>query len=236
MSKSVIDSDGFLTDYVWYTNGDKHIFMFGDEDYTEPDEDYADWECDSEKTAQEWFDTYEGFADEFEPEYDADEYDDDWSTIPNDNDVAYNYTIVAKQNGVKVSSEDFEDDEKAKDYFWKMAKKGYEMTIIDNIEGTSTDFGKFNFDNSDKDSNPLGEEVSYDVKESEAWGYDKIFEVMDDLTNHFTMDDGAFKSYFESEKDHIKNILSKQGYNVEVSDGRKSDNEDMCWVVAYSRK
>ena len=65
-SKAVFDLDGFITDYTWYTDGDKHIFMFGDKDIEEPDEDYADWECDSEEEAREWFDSY-----------DSDYYDDD---------------------------------------------------------------------------------------------------------------------------------------------------------------
>lgn len=68
-TKSVMDSDGFMTDYAWYTDGEKHIFMFGDTDITEPDEDYADWEAESETTAQEWFDSYKGF------EEDQDSYD-----------------------------------------------------------------------------------------------------------------------------------------------------------------
>ena len=63
-TKSVMDSDGFMTDYAWYTNGDKHIFMFGDMDIYEPDEDYADWETDNEKEASDWFATYEGFAED----------------------------------------------------------------------------------------------------------------------------------------------------------------------------
>ena len=71
-SKSVPDSDGMLTDYTWYRNqsGDKHIFMFGDKELYEPDESYADWECDSTEEAQEWFDSYNGFDEE-------DEYVDD---------------------------------------------------------------------------------------------------------------------------------------------------------------
>lgn len=60
-SKSVVDSDGFMTDYTWYTDGVQHIFMFGDSDFNEPDSDYADWVCDSEQEAQEWFDSYNGF-------------------------------------------------------------------------------------------------------------------------------------------------------------------------------
>ena len=63
-TKSVMDSDGFMTEYSWFTNGDKHIFMFGDSDLYEPDEDYADWVTESEKEAEDWFTTYEGFADE----------------------------------------------------------------------------------------------------------------------------------------------------------------------------
>ena len=62
--KEVMDSDGFLTDYCWYTNNNKHIFMFGDKDVYEPDEDYADWECDTEERASEWFDNYEGFVED----------------------------------------------------------------------------------------------------------------------------------------------------------------------------
>lgn len=66
--KSVRDLDGFTTDYAWYTNGDKHIFMFGDSDLVEPDEDYADWECETEAEAEEWFNSYEGFEDEEDDE------------------------------------------------------------------------------------------------------------------------------------------------------------------------
>ncbi len=62
--KSVMDSDGFMTEYTWYTNGDLHIFMFGDSDLVEPDEAYADWTCETEQEAQEWFSSYNGFEDE----------------------------------------------------------------------------------------------------------------------------------------------------------------------------
>ena len=62
--KSVQDSDGFTTEYAWYKNGDKHIFMFGDTDITEPDEDYADWVAESEEEARQWFDSYRGFEED----------------------------------------------------------------------------------------------------------------------------------------------------------------------------
>ena len=65
-TKSVRDQDGFMTEYTWYTNGDIHIFMFGDSDLVEPDEAYADWTCETEQEAQEWFNSYNGFEDEEE--------------------------------------------------------------------------------------------------------------------------------------------------------------------------
>ena len=71
-SKSVLDSDGFYTDYTLYTNGSTFICMFGDNDIYEPDEAYADYETENEEEAYDWFDNYEGFADEddAEPEFD----------------------------------------------------------------------------------------------------------------------------------------------------------------------
>lgn len=69
-SKQVLDSDGFLTDYTLYTDGETYICMFGDKDIYEPDAEYADYETDDEKNAWDWFNTYEGFADDFEADED----------------------------------------------------------------------------------------------------------------------------------------------------------------------
>jgi len=72
-SKSVLDSDGFHTDYTWYFDKEegKHVFVFGDNEiYFPEDEDY-DWEVDgdderAQEEAQEWFDSYDGIFDESE--------------------------------------------------------------------------------------------------------------------------------------------------------------------------
>lgn len=72
-TKSVMDSDGFMTEYSWYTNGSKHIFMFGDSDLYMPDEDYADWETESEKEASDWFENYNGFGEDDNMSWDMDE-------------------------------------------------------------------------------------------------------------------------------------------------------------------
>ena len=63
-SKQVEDSNGFLTDYTMYTDGDRYIFMFGDKEIYTPDPDYADWEAETKESAWEWFNSYNGFEDE----------------------------------------------------------------------------------------------------------------------------------------------------------------------------
>ena len=77
-SKEVKDSDGFMTEYTWYTNDaeDTHIFIFGDSDIYGPDDSYADAEFDSYDLAKEWFDNYYGF--------DHDEKDPDWVEFAED--------------------------------------------------------------------------------------------------------------------------------------------------------
>lgn len=66
ISKQVMDSDGFYTDYTMYYNPDEdnYFFMFGDEDVYGPDPDYADWTCDTNEEATEWYNNYNGFEDE----------------------------------------------------------------------------------------------------------------------------------------------------------------------------
>lgn len=77
-SKSVPDSDGFTTDYSMYFDHDKnqYIFMFGDSDIYEPDEDYADHIAETAEEAEEWFDSYEGFTEDDDDD-DEDMYDED---------------------------------------------------------------------------------------------------------------------------------------------------------------
>ena len=58
-TKHVYDSDGFLTDYTWYTDGNTHIMMFGDNEVYEPDIDYADYVTEDEEDASDWFDSYD---------------------------------------------------------------------------------------------------------------------------------------------------------------------------------
>ena len=66
MSKLVVGSDGFYTDYTMYYNPDEdnYFFMFGDEDVYGPDPDYADWTCETNEEATEWYNNYNGFEDD----------------------------------------------------------------------------------------------------------------------------------------------------------------------------
>ena len=65
-TKTVVDADGFTTDYSWYKDLDTgdNFFILGDSDFYEADPMYADYETSDDAVAREWFDTYEGFVDE----------------------------------------------------------------------------------------------------------------------------------------------------------------------------
>ena len=98
-SKSVPDSDGFMTDYTWYVrirctvdewyrwlksrSGynthslgdipdefiDGYVFVFGDSDLYAPEDGDFDFECDTYEEASEWFDDYHGLDDDYEDTY-----------------------------------------------------------------------------------------------------------------------------------------------------------------------
>lgn len=67
-TKSVPDSDGFSTDYTMYrdTNTGEYVFVFGDKDVYSPADSNFDWQCETEEEAWEWFNSYNGFADDEE--------------------------------------------------------------------------------------------------------------------------------------------------------------------------
>ena len=63
-SKSVLDYDGFYTDYTLWTNGLQFVCIFGDNDLYNPENSDPDFETNDEDEAYEWFNSYEGFVDE----------------------------------------------------------------------------------------------------------------------------------------------------------------------------
>lgn len=116
-SKTVQDSDGFYTDYTWYTNGNKHVFVFGDSEVYRPEDGDYDWEieviegkeAEAYKEAQEWFNTYEGFEDELDEHVAVDRY-------KQLNDKNSKPVVVVKSNAkgeiLKESKEDKDELEK----------------------------------------------------------------------------------------------------------------------------
>lgn len=62
--KSVLDYDGFYTEYSMYTDGERYVMVFGDSDIYRPEDENWDWETDSYDSAYEWFSNYHGFEDE----------------------------------------------------------------------------------------------------------------------------------------------------------------------------
>lgn len=61
-SKTVLDSDGFNTEYTMYYDNveDRYVFVFGDSEIYSPYDGYFDWECETEDEAIEWFNSYTG--------------------------------------------------------------------------------------------------------------------------------------------------------------------------------
>ena len=57
-SKSVMDSDGFYTDYTWYKDmlENRHVFVFGDRDLYRPEDGNFDYECESDEETEEYED------------------------------------------------------------------------------------------------------------------------------------------------------------------------------------
>ncbi len=71
--KSVLDYDGFYTDYALYVDNlkpDRYVTIFGDTDIYTPDNTEPDATFDSLDTATEWFNSYKGFEDDdFEEDF-----------------------------------------------------------------------------------------------------------------------------------------------------------------------
>lgn len=66
--KSVMDSDGFWTDYtLWHNRAqDTYACFFGDSDIYTPENSDPDAEFDTYAEAKEWFENYKGFEEEDE--------------------------------------------------------------------------------------------------------------------------------------------------------------------------
>lgn len=74
-TKRVKDSDGFLTDYTMYYNPvpDLYVMVFGDNELYQPEDGDWDFETESKQEAFDWFRNYNGFDDEDDDVYSAED-------------------------------------------------------------------------------------------------------------------------------------------------------------------
>ncbi len=54
------------------------------------------------------------------------------------------------------------------------------------------------------------------------------------LTNNFTDSEAAIRCWTKDEKEIAKQIFNKYYNTVEISDGRESANDKMCWIIAVT--
>lgn len=80
------------------------------------------------------------------------------------------------------------------------------------------------------------QQVSESVEEDSAWSEEEVRAELIKMTNNFKKNEGEITTWYEEEKEHIKNILDAAGYQVEISDGRKNKDEDMNWVITFVKK
>lgn len=86
----------------------------------------------------------------------------------------------------------------------------------------------------DYQSDEYDESLTEAVNEDDAWSYEEVEKSLKDYTNNWKRQDGTARTYYKTEKEHIMDVLKKHYKVVEPSDGRRSEDEEMCWVVSYS--
>ena len=142
-SKEVYDSDGWRTEYTMYYDevNDRYVFVFGDSDYYNPNDGYEefDWECDTEKQANDWFDNYTGFEDDLDESCTTKESSDTW-----DINTAAKQSADAALKNIKQGIEDFEVEINTKvdrPNFWKQFRKEMTENGLDfEIKGKDTEW------------------------------------------------------------------------------------------------
>lgn len=139
-SKSVEDSDGFLTDYTMYYDviEDKYVFVFGDNDLYNPNDGYDefDWECDTEQEADEWYYNYEGFSDDVDNVFESKKAINcaTYGKYTYTMDIDFRCDVNVTENGIDIYENTFSFDPKPyrNDYF-KDEDTGAKIISVDDI-------------------------------------------------------------------------------------------------------
>lgn len=77
---------------------------------------------------------------------------------------------------------------------------------------------------------------TYDEDEDKPFTYEQTYEALRELTHNFSDERGEVKCFFRQEKDDGRDILKHYYRVVDVSDGRKSTDDEMCYVLSYDER
>lgn len=118
-SKSVLDSDGFYTDYTLYMRkteeSPQYVCVFGDRDIYRPTDGEYDYECDDEDEALEWFESYNGFEDDdlysatalYQNPYDEDDEDIQGTTVADNGEQVFQLMEYSSDPEAGIEGDDF---------------------------------------------------------------------------------------------------------------------------------
>lgn len=139
-SKSVEDSDGFLTDYTMYYDvvEDKYVFVFGDNDLYNPNDGYDefDWECDTEQEADEWYYNYEGFSDDVDNVFESKKAINcaTYGKYTYTMDIDFRCDVNVTENGIDIYEDTFSfDPEPYRNDYFKDEDTGAKIISVDDI-------------------------------------------------------------------------------------------------------
>jgi len=99
--------------------------------------------------------------------------------------------------------------------------------FIDKFSSVAKDVYFYDEDNHDDLTEAVDEADATSEEETEAF--------LKKYTDDYTKASGAVRTYYRTEKDNARKILRQHYGNVEVSDGRQDEDDEMNWVLAFSR-
>lgn len=120
-----------------------------------------------------------------------------------------------------------------------IADYGTDVYIVDYIDESK----KFNIKVVDGDKITVYVSVEESMNEDyqhedDKWGnpflVKDIERTLAEITDNFREKDGTVRTGYEEEKIIAKKVLEKHYDIVEVSDGRRYDNDDVTWVISYT--
>ena len=225
-SKSVRDSDGFLTDYTWYRNNEtgQNVFVFGDKDLYGPEDGYFDWECDTDMEGFEWFKNYTGPGDD----------EDDWmdESLKEDTSketIKWKITYDKGRSGGEEEVVEFPTYKEAKQYAADHAKGwGFEVKKIEESLDESVDDIHNDFEIGRKYWNRLNLDIDFDewnksseLAEPDTWYSKPLYseEAWNDMVSMFSNMDESLNEKMvkvepsDKELNQVINVLTKMDLN-----------------------